>query len=186
MVILVTTSYCEEDDLLLGQISTRLPPTIAPADFIENATNEINAKLGFTYAVPFVEPTDGGAEPQLPLHQWNLLRDIAAKLASGRIILAATAANQESTIHAYGFYLVKDAEVSLMAIANGDVKFKWPRVNSEGEPLDPAPNPQDTDPMAYIPGASNRDAVSPVETFENNYMTPAGWPYEVETWYPGA
>lgn len=178
------TKYCEDDDLLIGQIRTRLPPAISVEDSIEAASAEMNAKLGFTYAVPFTEPKAGDPPPQLPLFQWELIRDICIKLASGRIILSATAHAQESTLHAYGYHLVRDAEMSLMAIANGDVRLKWPRVDAEGDPLDPAPSPQEADPMAFIPGGSCDDATSGVAAFEVNYMTPAGWPFEVETWYP--
>jgi len=179
--------YCEPDDLLIGQIKTRIPPTVSLDDFCEQATNEINAKLGFTYAMPFIDPADENDETKkLPIHQWNLIRDIAIKLASGRVILAVTAVNQDTTIHAYGFYLVKDAEVSLMAIANGDVRLRWPRVNSEGEPLDPAPNPQDADPYAFVPGAENDDAYSATKAFENNFMRPTSWPFSPSPWSPGA
>lgn len=184
---MIDVSYCEPDDLLLGQIKTRMPATVALPDMCERASNEIDSKLGFIYAVPFKDPADE-TDPDLkmPLHQWKLIEDIAIKLASGYAIMAATAATQDTTLHAYGYELVRDGRMSLMAVANGDVRLNWPRVDSDGNPLDPAPNPQDTDPLAYIPSATNPDAVSGVRAFEANYMTPSGWPFEVETWYPGA
>jgi hypothetical protein len=182
--------YCEVDDLLIGQIKTRMPPTVSPEDFIEHASHEIDSKLGFIYVVPFVDPATVTPVPdpdtRMPAHQWHLIKDIAIKLASGRIIMAVTGHTENNAVHAYGYHLVRDAEITLMAIANGEVRLSVARVDSEGNPLEPAPNPQDTDPLAYIPGASNDDAVSAVKAFEQNYMTPSGWPFEVETWYPGA
>jgi hypothetical protein len=139
---------------------------VVPADFITAASSEIDAKLGFIYATPFIL-SGGGA---MPLHQAKLIEDICIKLASGRIILAATSTMEQSTIHAYGASLVRDAQVSLMAIANGEVNLAVTMVDSEGNPRPPGSNPEDDDPLAYVPSASNRDSDSAVEAFERNFM----------------
>lgn len=162
-----------------------MPPTVSVQDFIEGACQEIDAKLGFIYQIPFQDPEQAASDPKMPLNQWYLIKSIAIKLASGRIILAVTAASQDTAIHAYGYSLVRDAEVSLMAVANADVRLTWPRVDSEGNPLNPGANPQDTDPLAYLPGGSNRDADSAVEFFEKNFMTPSYYMTPIENWAPG-
>ena len=161
-------AYCEESDLLTGQMGTRLPASVVPADFITAASNEIDGKLGFIYKTPFV--VDQQAQDPMPLHQAKLITDICVKLASGRIILAATSAMEQSTIHAYGASLVRDAQVSLMAIANGEVNLAVTMVDSEGNPRPEGTNPEDEDPLAYVPSASNRDSEGGVQAFERNFM----------------
>jgi hypothetical protein len=154
---------------------------VSAADFVKSASEEIDSKLGFTYVVPFKQTGDDA----LPDYQWKLIKDTAAKLASGRLLLAATSAIENATIHAYGLRMVMEAEANLMAIANGDVRLSARRVDASGDPIvgDP-PNPQDEDPFAYIPGGSCYDATSPVLAFEENFMRPTYAPGWVETWTP--
>ena len=161
-------AYCEVEDLLIGQMAGRLPPQVVPDDFIEAASAEIDGILGFMYVTPFVME----GENTLPLQQVKLIKTTCAKLASGRIMLAATSTMEQSTIHAYAASLVSDANRTLTVIANGEVNLAAPMVDSEGNPRPDAPNPEDADPFAYIPGGSNRDSVSGVEAFERNIMQP--------------
>ena len=51
--------YCEEEDLLLGRLQGRLPPSLIPADFIINASREIDSKIGMVYVTPFTLSGDG-------------------------------------------------------------------------------------------------------------------------------
>lgn len=162
--------YCEEDELLVGQLISRLPPQVKPADFIEAADIEIDSKLGFVYKTPFVLG-------ELPEHQAKLIKDIARKLASGRIILAASSAVEGSTIHAYGASLVSDAMVSLMAVANGEVRISAPTVDFDGKERPETVDPEDSDPYAFVPTGSTRDSQGGVVAFENNFMQDPAYPY---------
>lgn len=174
--------YCELEDLLIGQVRDRLPPQVVPNDFIEAASDEIDSKLGFVYVTPFI--IDQGQSNSLPAFQAKLIRDICKKLASGRILLAATSAMEQSTIHAYGASLVRDAMVSLIAVANGDVRLSVIRVDADGNPRASEPDsPEKADRFAFIPGARNRDLRGGVEAFEDNFMTPGVWLRD--PWVPG-
>ncbi len=175
-------SYCEVEDLLIGQVRDRLPPQVVPNDFIEAASDEIDSKLGFMYVTPFM--LDQDRPNSLPVFQAKLIKDICKKLASGRILLAATSAMEQSTIHAYGASLIRDATVSLMAIANGDARLSVIRVDADGNPRASEPDsPEVADPFAFIPGARNRDTRGGVEAFEDNYMTPSTLFHD--PWVPG-
>src|SRR3954469_8662488 len=120
--------YCTNADLLLGQLTTRLPIEIDVDEYIESAADHIDARLGFIYATPFV--TEG--VDALPSNQAKLLRGINAKRASGQIILAATIATEDNVIHQYGLWLLQEADLELQAIQNGTVKLNAPIVDAEG------------------------------------------------------
>jgi hypothetical protein len=173
-------SYCEPTDLLLGELTSALPASISPGQYLEMTAEEIDAKLGVMYAVPIdIE--------SLPNGQGGLVRSIHRKLASGRIIMAATVAHSESSIHAYALQLVKEALMELMAVANGDVVLVGAeRVDGDGSPRGDIADAEVSDPIARVPGSQNRDEYSAVEAFEFNFMTPSTAGLMVETWAPGS
>lgn len=173
-------SYVQESDLLLGELTNVLPSTISVSKYIEMTAEEIDSKLGVIYVVPL----DIDA---LPNGQGNLLKSIHRKLASGRIILAATIGHDATTIHAYGMQLVKEGQMELMAIANGDVVLLGAeRVGGDGNPITDVLDASIADPLARVPSSTNRDDISGVEMFELNFMNPAWRDWPAETWHPGA
>lgn len=172
--------YVDEDDLLLGELSGALPSSVSPTQYLDMTSDEIDSKLGVMYVVPVNIDA-------LPNSQGRLIASIQRKLTSGRIIMAATIAHSESTIHAYGMQLVKEAQMELMAIANGEVVLIGAeRVDGEGNPRGDIPDAENGDPLARVPSADNRDTVSPVQAFELNFMTQYTVPpVELTTWEPG-
>ena len=155
-------AYCVLADLLLGQLENRLPPEITTAEYINAAADHIDARLGSMYVTPFV--TIG--VNSLPSHQVKLLKGINAKRASGQIILAATIATEDTVIHQYGLWLIQEADLELAAIVKGEYLLSAPRVDSEGYPLDPVGDPDDIDPYARAPSATNIDMYSATAAFE--------------------
>jgi len=172
-------SYCEPIDLLLGELTSALPASISPTQYLEMTAEEIDAKLGVMYAVPVDIDS-------LPNGQGGLLRSIHRKLASGRIIMAATVAHSESSVHAYALQLVKEALMELMAVANGDVVLVGAeRVDGDGAPRGDIADAEVSDPRARVPGSTSRDEFSAVEAFELNFMNPGSLGIPVVTWNPG-
>ena len=162
--------YVEEDDLLLGELTNTLPASIDPTQYLDMTQEEIDSKLGVLYVVP-VDMT------VLPNSQGSLLKAIHRKLTS----------HSDTAGHAYGMQLVKEAQMELMAIANADVVLVGAeRVDGEGAPRGDVPDAEVADPLARVPGAKNRDALSAVETFEKNFMTEYILPKEFTTWEPGS
>lgn len=173
-------SYVDENDLLLGELTGKLPSTISVSQYLAMTAEEIDSKLGVIYVVPIALPT-------LPNSQGSLLKSIHRKLASGRIILAATIGHDAATIHAYGMQLVKEGLMELMAIANNQVVLLGAeRIDGDGSPRGAIPDAEIADPGARVPGGKNRDDVSAVEMFERNFMMPGYRDVPVETWHPGA
>lgn len=106
------TAYSEVGDLLLGDLIVGTGTN--QQKFIDDAAEEMDSKIGWRYDTPIVVTG-------LPRHQRLLLKGINNKLASGRLILSLDAAGEGSTLHAYGYYLIKEAMNELMVIANGEL-----------------------------------------------------------------
>jgi len=155
-------AYCEEADLLVQDGMAVAPGE--KAKFIKNACEEMDSKLGYRYVVPV-------DLPGIPQNQQFLLKDIAIKLATGRFIMAMALHGQSESLHQYALYLIKEAEMNLMAIANGNIDLNAPRVDSSGEGVGIVEPPEVADPFARIPTGWNPDQTSAVTIFEKNFMT---------------
>lgn len=172
-------SYVQETDLLLGELTSSLPSSISVTQYLDMTAEEMDAKLGVLYKVPI-------AINGLPNSQGGLIRSIHRKLASGRIIMAATVAHSESSLHAYALQLVKEALMELMAVANGDVVLVGAeRVNGDGTGRGEIDDAEILDPQARVPGSKNRDTYSAVEAFEFNFMIPETFGLPIVGWAPG-
>lgn len=161
------STYCAEDDLLIpaGMAS----PTGEKARFVTQASEEMDSKLGYRYVVPI--DLSETADPVLPLHQRLLLKDIAIKLASGRYIMSMTVHAPNEAMSAYALYLVREGEMNLMSIANGQIDLKAKEIGQDGSDVGAIDPPEKADPFARIPGVWNPDAVSAVTIFEKGFMT---------------
>lgn len=150
-------AYCTEDDLLTGKMP--LPPSINAQQRIRDAADEINSKIGFVYQIPVV------FEPNSPAVGALLLKRANAHLASGRIIMAMDAGGQNNSLHRYGSYLIRQAELIIDGIVNGTTPL-------EGAP--PAGGWVDTQRGPLI---SNVDKESKVEGFYDRfrYRGPQGY-----------
>jgi hypothetical protein len=159
--------YCATEDLLI-QPDMILPVSLEKSRFIEFASSDMDAKLGYIYVTPINLSA-------LPQNQAKLLRSICAKLASGRLIMAAAMTSQDSAVHQYALFLVRQAETDLMSIANGQVDLTAPLVDFRGSPIEGGiSHPQDVDPYARVPTGWNPDRSSMVNAFEETVMDGSG------------
>lgn len=136
--------YSTIEDLLLGDIP--LPPNAAK--YVNDASDEIDSKLGLRYVTPIVV-SDDVANRSTKL----LLKRIANFLASGRLILALASPQEVQFQNAYARDLVNSATAALDAISSGDV------------PLPGATYLDTTDLGTSGPIINNLDAASNVESF---------------------
>jgi len=109
--------YSEVTDLLLGDLI--ISASVDKQKFVNDAAEEMDAKIGWRYETPI--PMTGTGAP--PRHQLLLLKSINNKLASGRLILTLDVAGEGTTLHAYGYFLIKEATQELLLIANGDIEL---------------------------------------------------------------
>ena len=152
-------AYSGEDDLLIGDLA--LSPVLDKGKFIDEAAEEIDAKLGFVYKLPLTG---------LAVHEALLLKGINNKLASGRLIMAVAVGGEDTAVHAYALRLVTEATQELLAIANGAVDLTAERADpttEEGR-------------GATTPSVTNLDGESGVEAFYKQVMGGTPW-----TWQPG-
>lgn len=154
-------AYCGETDLLVSEGLVVSPNE--KSKFVQSAADEMDAKLGYRYATPIVTE-------DLPANQAKLLLTINAKLASGRLIMSNALGGQDAQVNAYALYLIKEAEMDLMSIANGQVDLTAPLVDSTGTEIGTVEDPVIDDPYARMPTGWNPDAASAVTIFEKNFM----------------
>ena len=169
-------AYCTNADLLIEPGFPISGGETTKTKFVNLAAMEIDAILGERYVVPVPLAT-------LPQHEKDLLKIINIKRASGSLILSQANAGEDTALHQYGLWLINEAQMQLMAIANGDIDLQSPRVDQGGEPTEGG-LPTDDDPDAYAPGGTHWDAISPIDAFEANFMGPYNVPVIVP-WVPG-
>lgn len=150
-------AYSTVDDLLLGDLM--VSARVDKNKFVNDAAEEIDAKLGFIYVLPL--------SPLAP-HEELLLKQINNKLASGRLILTLDIAGEETVLHAYGLRLITEAINDLMLIANGTVNLSSTMTTGS--------NLRDN-----VPAIFNHDEESAVVMFEQLALRG-----EPSYWNPGA
>lgn len=115
--------YCEKGDLLLGDL--KVSSSINLYDYINSAADEIDAEVGQRYLIPL---------DLSKAASWVVtkLKDINAKLATGRLITAlAMAGGLDMELQAYGAAMIKRAMDEVFEISGGKVLLA-------GVPIDPA------------------------------------------------
>jgi hypothetical protein len=147
--------YSEPNDLLLGNIPH--PSYIDTAKLLQDVADEIDSRIGYTYATPLdVADTSSVARPAR-----LLIKRISRNLATGRLILQVASPEENHRLHAYGWSLVSESLEALKCIAEGDIIL-------DGAPLaDGASTPPIT-----APQIANLDAESNVEAFYNRLANP--------------
>lgn len=149
-------TYSETGDLLLGD----LPSPRDAEKYVQDATDEINSKLGFRYVVPIV--VDQSVPANLPTIL--LLKRINNHLASGRLVCAKAASGSQQEVHQYGLSLIREAELALNQLVSGEMTL-------------PGATFQSSDDVGQSgPIISNIDAASNVEAFYGMVTTPGGYP----------
>lgn len=149
--------YCVESDLLIGDIS--VSAALSPTKYVADAADEIDSKIGFRYDTPIPATA--------PRPVLLLLKRLNSHLASGRLILAATISANQEELNSYGASLVNDAQLTLEALASGEMVL--PGVAASP---DLPPPPAEDDPLAQKILLSNLDPVSQVEAFYGAVTSP--------------
>lgn len=165
------TTYSEADDLLLGELT--FPDQKILQKYVQDAADEMDSKLGFTYVTPIVIDPSGEYRASA-----LLLKRISNFLATGRLILANAASREDQYLNAYGKSLIVEATEALNALLTGTM------------PL-PGAVPINTDTTgATGPIINNLDPQSNVESFYAFATDPCpsrGYPqpYPPGVIYPG-
>jgi len=166
-------TYSSKDDLLIGDLpcSTELKDK-----HVDDASNEIDSKLGFLYTVPFTASA-------VSIPGWILIKRIANNLASGRLLLEVNQSREPGSmgyqngpvkVVSYGQSLIDEAEATLTMILKGDIDLH-PPVENNG----------DDGGLGFLHGArvANTDSYSQVEAFygwaaqRQPYQPGFGWPF---------
>lgn len=140
--------YCETDDLLLGDML--LSEDLNRYTYINAAASEIDSRIGYIYELPLNLEA-------LTVAAGSILKNINAKLASGRLILAIAVGGEQQGLHAYGNSLVQEAYAELQLVLSGSL------------PLDGATRIDG----AEGPGAPetiNQDSKSGMDAFYDNFF----------------
>lgn len=163
-------AYSRVEDLLLGDLI--LPRTVSKEQFVQSAADEIEAKLGFIYKTPLAPCVVPEGFPEvdpefkhLPSHEQKLVASINNRLASGRLIMTLDTAGEQTTLHAYGFRLVKEALDELHMVANGEVDLTACR-------QDPSNVSGGID---RVPSVLNEDEESLLLGFQNTVLRADPW-----------
>lgn len=148
----MTTTYSTDEDMMIGDLTY-------DADyrntFRSRAKDEIDTALGFLYLIPL--------SPSPSVHVGLILKQIEARLASGRLILDRTAAMEDNSLQAYGNSLLKEGQQMLMQITTGMVELigqtRVPSAATAGN----------------APVIIQGDTTSGVDAYYNWLNTPAWW-----------
>ena len=146
------TAYCATTDLLTGDIPTST--LLDPAKYVDDASDEMDSKIGFKYAIP-ISKNSPTPDPVV-----LLLKRICVHLATGRLIMAATISVEGTQLHAYGKSLVMGAQIAISDIVEGRLLL----AGVEESGLD-AYN-------AHIPYIANKDTESAVDAFYDRVSNP--------------
>jgi hypothetical protein len=151
------TAYSAVEDLLTGDI--RLPAYLDVAGAVQDATDEIDSKIGGVYHTP-IDMDENTSPVSRPARL--MLKRIANFLATGRLLLEVAAAAEQTELHAYAASLVAEATQAISQIADGSIPL-------QGAELVPANQRTGTLPMI-----NNLDRVSNVEAFYDRFTAPVG------------
>lgn len=102
-------AYCKPQDLLIGDVT--LSSVLSRESYVRDAADEMDARLGFVYALPL-------PLTQLQPHAITLLKMINARLASGRLLMSIAAPAEDDSVHRYGEWLIKSAYEDLYNLCN--------------------------------------------------------------------
>lgn len=111
-------NYCLDTDIVLGDVE--VPRYVSVSNFATRAAEDMDAKIGQRYKIPL------NLNPGMPGDRADilLLKSINIMLATGRLILAGSAGGEFDSTHAYGTWLVKQAEAELCKLADGTTPLR--------------------------------------------------------------
>lgn len=134
--------------------------------FVQNASDEMDSKLGFLYEVPFVQA-------HFAPWVWTLIKQTANKIATGRLLLALNSGGEASAENAYGAGLLKEGLTALQEMVTGSMVLPG---------ATPVASPSSTD--GNGPTILVADQFSGVDTFYSNVMDPPLVPPYNSPWTP--
>jgi hypothetical protein len=158
-------AYCLVTDLLTGNIP--VPANLEPQKYVDDAADEIDSKIGFVYVTP-IDVTSGS---EVPRPARLLLKRINVHLATGRLLLAAAAGQEESQLHAYGWSLIKEANSALDQIASGSIPITGAVLLPGNEEVVTAVIVNNLDPESAVEAFYDRIA-NPNYSYDTLYTTP--------------
>lgn len=159
------TAYSKVEDLLTGDI--RLPGYLDVPGAVQDATDEIDSKIGALYDTPIdISDTSPVSRPAR-----LMLKRVANFLASGRLLLEVAASAEQTELHAYAKSLVDEANLAISQIATGELPLPGAEM---------VPNAQR---RGSTPLIANVDATSNVEAFYERFANPTR--ATVYAWVPG-
>lgn len=158
-------AYCLVTDLLTGNIP--VPANLSPQKFVDDAADEIDSKIGFVYETP-IDVTTGSTVPR-PARL--LLKRVNVHLATGRLLLAAAAGQEDSQLHAYGWSLIKEATAALEQIANGSIPITGAELLPSADGVVTAIIVDNLDPESSVEAFYDRIA-NPNYSYTGYYLTP--------------
>jgi hypothetical protein len=159
-----TTGYCDIDDLLLGEMP--LSSGLSRQKFINDSADEIDVRIGRIYDTP-IQIANLENTSKLTLKLAN------ARLASGRILMAQAQAAQDDSLHAYGMYLIREAENVIVSIESNRLPLDGATVRDD---LIDTP----------APTIRNQDSHSPVDAFYGEFFGPVSPLPTSPIWRPGS
>lgn len=147
-------AYSATTDLLTGNVP--VPSYLSPQKFVDDAADEIDSKIGFLYSTPIDIVS---VDSTVPRPARLLLKRINNFLASGRLLLAAAAGQEDSQLHAYGWSLIQEATIALNAIASGAITIEGAtRIDTGDEAAVTAVIINNLDPESTVEAFYNRIA----------------------------
>lgn len=147
-------TYCNVVDLLLGDIATSA--ALSPQKYVEDASDEIDSKIGFIYQTPI------SIDAPTPRPVVLLLKRICSHLASGRLIMAGTLSVEGDNLHAYGESLVAGAQLAITQIMSNQIRLDGVTLSG-----------LDALPTTHIPLIANKDSESAVDAFYDRVANPS-------------
>lgn len=145
-------TYSNSEDLLTGNIP--LPAYVDVDKTLQDTADEIDSHIGFLYKTPI----DITEQSTVVRPARLLLKRISTHIASGRIMMAAAASDDE--VHKYGAYLLRQGLDALKQIVAGKIVLEGAELIDADESV------------AHAPLIGNLDEESQVEAFYEHMRTP--------------
>ena len=117
-------TYSKVGDLLTGDVT--IGGSFDRDRYVQDATDEINSRIGFTYQLPL--------SPVPAEHIALTLKRCANLIATGRLVMAVAMGSEDASVHAYGASLLSEGQQLLTAIDCGHIDLGCAKlaVQSEG------------------------------------------------------
>ena len=149
-------AYSKSSDLLTG--GTPISQLLDKEKFVADAADEIDSRIGVRYVVPVDVSPD--ADPPVAVYSRLLLKRINNFLATGRLILAAASAGEDTELNAYAVRLITEAHEAITQIESGAVDLDGAVENPTNSTSLPGPT------------IKNPDTASAVDAFYDRVMVP--------------